>query len=75
MTLRHFHLSFVYHNLKQETLSPEELIEMQGIIVAEIHQETRIDFEDMIESLDENDFLCACQQLSDDMDELVDKCT
>ena len=46
---------------------------MHVIAVAEIHQETRIDVEDLIESYNDGDLVCNFQELCDDIDGVVDK--
>ena len=53
-------------------VEPEELIEMHGIAVAEVHQEARVDFEDLNGSYNEKDLVRNCQELCDDIDDVAD---
>ena len=42
---------------------------MHDIAVAEIHQEARVDWEDLIRSYNDNDLLHCCKELCDDIDD------
>ena len=55
-----------------DNVEPEELIEMHGIAVAEIHQEPRTDWKDLNESYHVDDLVRACQEICDDIDGIDD---
>ena len=69
---KHFSLEFCRTQPQENNVEPEDLIEVHGIAVVEIHQKAQINKEDLIRSYDDDDLGGACQELCDEIDDLVD---
>lgn len=58
---------------QERNVEAEEMTEMNGIEVEEIPHEARVNFDDMADACNGDDFVRACQEICDGIDDLVDK--